>query len=303
MVEPTSSVAESLDLRRLHYIDVAGVRTRYYEAGSGEPLVLIHGGEFGMVCTLDCWSLNLPGLSEHFRVYALDKFGQGYTDNPKRDEDYCFDTVLEHVLAFLRVLHITSAHFVGHSRGALPVACLAVQHPHLVRSAVLVDTNTLASPENAAAAFRFYTELAERIPPGPATRESVRLEPEANSYSTAQVTDDLITRLLAIARLPKTQEAQARLAGVRDRVWYASLDRTQAEVLRQIDERGIQRPVLVVWGFNDPSAPLANGLRLFERICQKSSRAQLHVFNEAGHYSFREHPEEFNSLLRAFCSR
>jgi 2-hydroxy-6-oxonona-2,4-dienedioate hydrolase len=301
MVEATSPVTDSLDQHSIHYVDVAGVRTRYYEAGNGEPLVLIHGGEFGMVCTLDCWSLNLPGLSEHFHVYALDKLGQGYTDNPGRDIDYSIETVIEHILTFLQELHITSAHFVGHSRGALPVAYLAVQHPDLVKSAVLVDTNTTASPENAAAAFRFYTELARRTPPGPPTSESVRLEPEANSYSTVQVTDDLITRLLAIARLPKTQEAQARLDAVRDRVWYASLDRTRAEVVRQIDEQGIQRPVLVVWGFNDPSAPLTNGLQLFERICQKSPRAELHVFNEAGHYSFREHPEKFNRLLRTFC--
>ena len=37
------------------------MRTRYYEDGQGEPLVLFHGGEFGSLYTLDSWSLNLPG--------------------------------------------------------------------------------------------------------------------------------------------------------------------------------------------------------------------------------------------------
>ena len=100
MVEAASPVTDSLDQRSIHYVDVAGVRTRYYEAGSGDPLVLIHGGEFGFVCSLDCWSLNLPGLAERFHVYALDKLGQGYTDNPPSEQDYSIDAVSEHILGY-----------------------------------------------------------------------------------------------------------------------------------------------------------------------------------------------------------
>ena len=115
MVEVTSPMTDSLDQRGIHYVDAAGVRTRYYEAGDGEPLVLIHGGEFGFVCSLDCWSLNLPGLAEHFHLYALDKLGQGHTDNPRADKDYTFEAAFEHILSFLRALNIPAAHFVGHS--------------------------------------------------------------------------------------------------------------------------------------------------------------------------------------------
>ncbi len=63
--------------------NVDGIRTRYYEAGIGEPLVLIHGGSFGSYYSADHWSLNFDGLSKHFHVYAFDKLGQGYTDNPR----------------------------------------------------------------------------------------------------------------------------------------------------------------------------------------------------------------------------
>ena len=103
--------------------------------------MLLHGGEFGFVCSLDCWSLNLPGLAERFHVYAPDKLGQGYTDNPRSEQDYTIDAVIEHLLGFLQALNITSAHLVGHSRGGLPVAGLAVQYPHLVKSVVIMDTN------------------------------------------------------------------------------------------------------------------------------------------------------------------
>jgi 2-hydroxy-6-oxo-6-(2'-carboxyphenyl)-hexa-2,4-dienoate hydrolase len=65
------------------YIDVNGIRTRYLEAGDGEPLVLFHGGNMGSANLAECaedWELNMPGLSRHFRVIAVDKLGQGFTD-------------------------------------------------------------------------------------------------------------------------------------------------------------------------------------------------------------------------------
>jgi pimeloyl-ACP methyl ester carboxylesterase len=41
-------------------------------------------------------------------------------------------------------------------------------------------------------------------------------------------------------------------------------------------------------------------VRLFEHICIHTERAELHVLNRAGHYSFREQPRAFNAVLRAF---
>jgi 2-hydroxy-6-oxo-6-(2'-carboxyphenyl)-hexa-2,4-dienoate hydrolase len=70
------------------FIDVDGIRTRYFDKGSGEVLVLFHGSHLGTndACesALD-WELNFDRLAEWFRVIAVDKLGQGHTDNPKRD--------------------------------------------------------------------------------------------------------------------------------------------------------------------------------------------------------------------------
>ena len=63
------------------------MRTRYYEAGVGDPLVLIHGGQFATVSSLDCWSRNLEALAGRFRVIAFDRLGEGFTDNPKTGAD------------------------------------------------------------------------------------------------------------------------------------------------------------------------------------------------------------------------
>ena len=44
------------------FVILDGVRTRYFEAGKGENLVLIHGGKFGTFYSAYHWSLNFHEL-------------------------------------------------------------------------------------------------------------------------------------------------------------------------------------------------------------------------------------------------
>src|ERR1019366_615012 len=45
------------------FVDVKGVKTRYYEMGQGEPMVLVHGGATAGSSTANVWSRNIPGLA------------------------------------------------------------------------------------------------------------------------------------------------------------------------------------------------------------------------------------------------
>ena len=75
-----------MDFSQAKFVDVDGIGTRYFEMGSGETVVLFHGGNFGSHHGADCaadWNLNFDGLAEECRVIAVDKIGQGYTDNPE----------------------------------------------------------------------------------------------------------------------------------------------------------------------------------------------------------------------------
>jgi 2-hydroxy-6-oxonona-2,4-dienedioate hydrolase len=292
---------DSLDHQKLHFVDVQGTSTRYYEDGSGDPLVLIHGGHFGFVDALDMWSTNFAGLATRFHVYALDKLGQGHTDNPVSDADYTFEALFEHIVSWFGALGIRQAHVVGHSRGALAAACLGLWHPELVKSLVVVDSNTLAPDDSRYPTGDFYKAIGRRTPPGEPTLETVRIEPDANSHTTEHVSPDFLRRLLAIARLPKTQVAQEHMQLVEDSVWLPSLERKRRETLSALSDRGLNVPVLVIWGRNDPSAPLPLGVQLFERFCARTAEAELHVLNRAGHYSYREQPAAFNRVLTSFC--
>ncbi|MCV7359671.1 alpha/beta fold hydrolase [Mycolicibacterium fluoranthenivorans] len=98
-------------------IAVDGLTTGYLEAGSGDPVVLLHGGEFGAGAELG-WERNIAALAEHYRVLAPDMLGFGesakvidFTDGR--------GLRIRHIARFCEVLGIGSAHFVGNSMGAI----------------------------------------------------------------------------------------------------------------------------------------------------------------------------------------
>lgn len=284
------------------FIDVKGVRTRYIQAGSGEPLVLYHGAEFPRAATnAEVWSLNIEGLAQSFRVIAVDKLGHGYTDNPKTDADFSFDAVVRHGYDFLDALNLGPAHLIGHSRGGYLVTRLALEHPEAAKSIVIVDSNSIAPdyPANSP----FYIELDQRNPHRPGSWNYLWYYVEAHTFSTRHMEQDKpwLENMLTIAGLPKVAELRERFERVGN-AYRASIERSKAETIGWLREKRLKVPTLIVWGFNDPSAPVELGYRLYELIASQVPRSELHIFNEAGHHSFREHPEEFNKVVTAFLS-
>ena len=72
------------------------------------------------------------------------------------------------------------------------------------------------------------------------------------------------------------------------------------EMFRIIQTRGIQRPVMQIWGYNDPTVSLDQAMQLYRILAEKERRARWQVFNQSGHFSFREHPQRFNDILKSF---
>jgi 2-hydroxy-6-oxo-6-(2'-carboxyphenyl)-hexa-2,4-dienoate hydrolase len=282
------------------FVDVDGIKTRYFAAGKGHPFVLIHGGHFGNTYNAYHWSLNFDGLSANFHVHAVDKLGQGYTDNPKNDADYTMAKTIEHVYRFLGAVGINRAILMGHSRGALPAARIAVDHPEMVRALIIVDSNTLAADHPSSPA-NFYNKLEENAP-AVADEEYVRREPEANSYSNEHITPDFVAEMVKIARLPKIIEAKQRAGRLMVSQFLPDVQKRKYETLDMIRAGRLQAPTLVLWGLNDPSAPVVLGHELFQHVARAVPKSQFHVFNRAGHYVFREHAAEFNRVIANFLA-
>jgi 2-hydroxy-6-oxonona-2,4-dienedioate hydrolase len=284
------------------FIDVGGVRTRYFEQGKGPVVALFHGGHFGSHDCADCaedWSLNFAELAQWFHVFAIDKLGQGHTDNPQSDEDYTMAAVVRHAYGFLRALGLRNVHPVGHSRGAYLVARLTLEHPELFKSCILVDTNTLAPGIS-------KNETVMANPPLPRlSRESQRWVLERYSFGFEHITEEWLDALTRVAQLPKYLDAVRKMedAGLRITRFLPHLARQKDETLGWIRDRGLGKPSLLIWGYNDPTATLDQGHALFDLIARATPDSRMQIFNCAGHFTYREHPAEFDDLLRTFIQR
>lgn len=98
-------------------LDVDGLATHYLEAGEGDPVVLLHGGEFGVNAEI-AWEKIIPALAGRYRVLAPDMLGFGgsakvvdFTDGRGMR--------IRHIARFCELLGVSSAHFVGNSMGAI----------------------------------------------------------------------------------------------------------------------------------------------------------------------------------------
>lgn len=281
------------------FVDVDGVRTRYFEKGKGENLVLFHGGNFGSTDAADCaddWGLNFDGLSQWFHVYAVDKLGQGHTDNPKRDEDYTMAAVVRHAHGFLKAVGLRDVHLVGHSRGGYLVARLTLEHPELMKSCIIVDSGTLSPGPS-------KTGLVMAGAPEPRlSKESQRWVLEKYSFGTDHITEDWLEAVTEVARLPKYQEAVQKMeeTGLKQKLFLPQLAIDKEETLNWIQEGRLKTPTLLIWSYNDPTAAIQRGQALFELVVGSARNSQMHIFNRSGHFCYREHPQAFNNVVRAF---
>src|SRR5262245_42008273 len=111
------------------FVDAGGIHTRYFARGSGDSMVLLHGSAFGELSNAEGWEPVLDPFAREFRVHAVDKVGQGFTDNPKSDDEYVIGTTVTHLRDFVSALQLNGIHVVGHSRGAYTACRFALEFP------------------------------------------------------------------------------------------------------------------------------------------------------------------------------
>jgi pimeloyl-ACP methyl ester carboxylesterase len=119
---------------RSGFVRVNGLNMYYEIHGTGEPLILLHGG----VGASEMFDPLLPLLAQHRRVITVHLQAHGRTadiDRPLRCE-----TMAEDVAALIRSLGIEQADLLGYSLGGGVALRTAIQHPALVRRLVLVST-------------------------------------------------------------------------------------------------------------------------------------------------------------------
>jgi 2-hydroxy-6-oxo-6-(2'-carboxyphenyl)-hexa-2,4-dienoate hydrolase len=286
------------------YIDVNGIRTRYFEKGKGDALLLIHGGQAGDTSRgAQNWEQNFDYLATYFHVYALDRLGQGYTDNPKTDEDYekYYTQVVDHVYGFMKADGIKKVHLIGQSQGGWPITRIALDYPEMVKSLVCMDCGMVPpGPSRFTLPFFMYVMFYVEPPEGP-TPESIRRGMELWSYSMNNITDEKVQKALTISRFPKRIEAREQMIKHNMSPAHPSFQDLRKKALDEIKGGKLKVPTLVLWGYNDPAMYHQGGVDLFKLVSSGNPESQLHIINNCGHSPYIEYPELFNRLIINFC--
>ena len=140
------------------HIDIGGLSTWYDEAGSGDPLVLLHGG----LCTNETWGAQLPEFAKRLRVLAPERRGHGHT--PDVEGPFSYEAMATDTIGFLEAVVEGPAHVVGWSDGGIIGLMVAMRRPDLVRKLVPISANfdTAGVPEE------IHAQLASMPPDGEA---------------------------------------------------------------------------------------------------------------------------------------
>jgi pimeloyl-ACP methyl ester carboxylesterase len=117
------------------YVKIEGLDTWYDEAGSGSPLVLLHGG----MCTNETWAAQLPVFAEQFRVIAPERRGHGHTADVPGPITYA--AMASDTVGFLEQVVRAPAHLVGWSDGGIVGLLVAMARPDLVGKLVVIGSN------------------------------------------------------------------------------------------------------------------------------------------------------------------
>lgn len=280
------------------YIDAGGIRTRYFDQGEGEPLLLIHGGTYGSFYNAEDWELNVDELAKHYRVIAYDRIGLGFTDNPGTDDDYVIGSSVRHAYDLIKALNLGPAHIMGHSRGGYTATRLVLEHPEVVDTLLIVDSSSLMTPANPQ--YDVWEREAQQYSD---LRDRMRYLVTANSFAGDHITEHYIDVAVEIDQLPKSRAAKERMALNAPR-FKADLVERQAETHEWIREGRLTCPTLVMWAFEDPSATMDRcGIPCMKLILPNVRESEMVILNRAGHMVYRERPEAFNHAVLDFIAR
>ena len=264
-----------------HRVLVDGLVTGYLEAGQGEPVVLLHGGEFGANARIG-WEHTIEALAQRYRVLAPDMLGFGesakvvdFTDGRGMR--------IRHLARFCEVMGVDSAHFVGNSMGAINILVDATSEAPVlpVRSIVAIcGGGEIQRNEHVSALYDYD-----------ATLEGMRRIVAALFHDASYPADEnYVRRRYDSSIAPGAWES---LAAARFR--RPGLEPPTTPSSSRAYER-VTVPALVVEGGADKLLPEGWAAEIAGQI--KHGRSA--VIDRAGHCPQIEQPDRVNALLLDF---
>jgi pimeloyl-ACP methyl ester carboxylesterase len=260
------------------FAEMSHGKTRYWEAGTGYPTILVHGA--GWSSGPQNWAQNIGPLADGgLRVLALDCLNWGTGD--VLDQEFSFAYLVDHIREFMDVLDIPKANFIGHSMGGWLVTLLAYESPERVNKLVNVDGGgTVTRPLKSMVEFK--------VPEADQIRQQLAMRATASGMDV----DELAAAPLQKRELPGHGEAFAKVM----RHMSDPLTRQRYNTLRRMPH--IKAPTLVIWGRDDP----VNALEMGEATARAIPGARLIVYDGVGHGAAQEVADQFNRDVTEFLT-
>jgi len=264
-------------------------RTRIIEAGSGEPLIMIHG----IGGHAEAYSRNIRPLSQYCRPIAVDMAWHGFSSKPPFTETmpvYC-----EQLLDIMDDLGLNKVSIEGESMGGHIAMYFGLHYPDKVNKLILntaagvrYDEGTVhMEPDKGVNLLRQRSLDAVNNP----TEETIRKRLEWLMAKPDRVTDELVALRQAIYSEPATRKA---LTDVFTNAFGAPADAKYQ--LTPSDLKNLKAPALVLWSDENPGS----GENVGQRLASLIPGAEFYCMVDAAHWPQWEHPEDHDQRVLKF---
>jgi pimeloyl-ACP methyl ester carboxylesterase len=271
-------------------IELHGHRAIYRIAGSGPPVVLIHG----MVNSSRHWEAVALGLARDYTVIAPDLIGHGDSGTPRGA--YSLGAHAASIRDLLTAIGVERASIVGHSLGGGVAMQFFYQFPQRTERLALVSSGGLGrevSPMLRSAALpgasaALWLVAHPRVVSG-LSQAGGRLRRHGSSKG---VYLQAVARALGPLQEPGAREAFLQtLRSVIDARGQRVSARDRLHLLRDM-------PTLIVWGERDNTIPLAHGR--WAHAAAPGSRFE--TLSRAAHFPHLEDPDGLAAVLADFLA-
>jgi pimeloyl-ACP methyl ester carboxylesterase len=289
-----------------HWLELPDGRMHYLKAGSGPPLILIHG----LMGYSFSWRFTIPALAPHATVYAIDNLGAGLS-TASDDMDCAVRATAERVLQFADALGIKDFDLLGTSHGggvAIMVAAVCTERS-TERGA---ERSTETSAERNDSRLQRLVLVAAVNPWSP---HGKRFAPFLGSPFGSMLFRNTIARWRSLdylwlrrmfgdgSRIPSDSLEGYRIPVVKNRSlahgsrvarnWTADLAELETALPKIRDY-----PTLIIWGTKDRAVHFESA----EPLRRNFRDARLVAFEGVGHLPYEEAPQDFNRALVNFLT-
>ena len=268
-------------------------KMRYYEAGEGDNVLLLHG--MGVYTSADTFQFHFEALAKKYHVIALDVLGFGKSDRSLAHGP-TFDVIVDGVREFLDMKGIESTHLVGHSAGCWFGGILAYESPDRINKIVFLGAAGMnVKPVHGVASYQEPT--LESLTEG--NMSSVY---EGSSF-TAEMAAEVAAQMLPYVKMPGAFD------GLKPLVAQMANPDSRKSYLLQRRLPFIKNPMLVIWGESEFMEPHPTWTEEWEASGHNpgnsskpwvSPNSSFEIIPGATHNFHWEHPEEVLKLITGF---